>query len=514
MTRKITKKINQGANMFSVRQSVYFLCLTAFLSAFYSIAVDAKSLDDKEVQRGMDLWQVPSLAVSVVTDKDIEFKKGFGKTGYRKGTEVDQHTLFGIMSTTKAMVAAGILILVDQNKLNLDDLVTKYIPELHFKDPSMTQQITIRDLLAHRTGLPSTDMWPFLQKTPLDVQIQKLATIDPSTNVRSRFIYQNTMYELAGEIIQRVSGKRWDQFLKNELWLPIGMKETYGSREQIPSTQKHVLPYILVDKKIRKTAWNFDEDESNAAGSVWSSIHDMSLWAQFLLNDGQNEKGVQVISLASIAEMFKPQMLVAKSDFYPTTALTKPNWTSYGLGWFQQDFQGRKIDFHTGSLSGLIAIIGLDRVNKKAIVVLGNQDHAEVRHALLWHVMDQEASDSSVDWNKSTYELYQKQIAASDKRNLEQKNSRISKTKQSLPIEKYLGTYAHESYGNVKVIIEDKQLKLKSVRLTFDLSHWHFDTFEMKAESYDIEALVNFNLNQGGKVHNLHFFGLDFIKQK
>jgi CubicO group peptidase (beta-lactamase class C family) len=500
--------------MFSLRKSLYSLCLTTFLTASFSIAVHAKSLDEKEVQRGMDLWQVPSMAVSVVTDKDIEFKQGFGKTGHKKGTTVDQHTLFGIMSTTKAMVAAGILILADQEKLNLDDLVTKYIPELHFKDPSLTQQITIRDLLAHRTGLPGTDMWPFLQKTPLDIQIQKLATIDSSAPVRNRFIYQNTMYELAGEIIQRVSGLRWDHYLTKELWLPIGMSETYGSREQIPSSQQHVLPYVLVDKKINKTAWNFDDDEANAAGSVWSSIHDMSLWAQFLLNEGKNAKGVQVISLAGIEEMFKPQMLVAKSDFYPTTALTKPNWTSYGLGWFQQDFQGRKIDFHTGSLSGLIAIIGLDRANKKAMVVLANQDHAEVRHALLWHVMDQETGDSSMDWNQSIYDLYQKQIAASDKRELEHKKSRISKTKQSLPIEEYVGTYTHESYGEVKVVIKDKQLKLKSVRLTFDLSHWHFDTFEMKSEPNHIEALLNFNLAQSGKAQSLHFFGLDFIKQK
>jgi CubicO group peptidase (beta-lactamase class C family) len=500
--------------MFNLKKSLYFLCFTSLFTACFSITLDAKTLNDKEVQRGMALWQVPSMAVSVVTDKDIEFKKGFGKTGHKKGSTVDQHTLFGIMSTTKAMVAAGLLILAEQDKLNLDDLVTKYIPELHFKDPSMTQQITIRDLLAHRTGLPGTDMWPFLQKTPLDIQIQKLVTIDSSTPVRDRFIYQNTMYELAGEVIHRVSGQRWDHFLKKELWLPIGMNQTYGTRAQVPSSQQHVLPYILVDKKIKKVAWNFDDDEANAAGSVWSSIHDMSLWAQFLLNEGKNAKGVQVISLAGIAEMFKPQMLVAKADFYPTTALTKPNWMSYGLGWFQQDFQGRKIDFHTGSLSGLIAIIGLDRANKKAMVVLANQDHAEVRHALLWHVMDQETGDSSVDWNQSIFDLYQEQITASEKRKLKQKNSRISKSKQSLSIEEYVGVYTHESYGDVEVVIKDKQFILKSVRLTFELSHWHFDTFEMKSEANDIEALLNFNLDQSGKARSLHFFGLDFIKQK
>ncbi|MFT4938010.1 MAG: CubicO group peptidase (beta-lactamase class C family) [Paraglaciecola sp.] len=500
--------------MLNTIRSVYVTSILTFILVFFSSIIDAKSLDENEVQRGIDLWKVPALAVSVVTDKNIEFKKGFGKTAYGQGSPVDQHTLFGIMSTTKAMVAAGILILADQDKLKLDDLVIKYIPELHFKDSSLTQQITIRDLLAHRTGMPSTDFLPFVQKAPLALQIQKLSTVDPSAPVRSRFIYQNTMYELVGEIIKRVSGKRWDRFLKQVLWQPIGMNETYGTRGQISPNQQYVLPYILVDKKVHKTGWDFDDDEANAAGSVWSSIHDMSLWAQFLLNEGRNASGEQVISSASLSEMFKPQMMVAHKDFYPTTELTHPNWTTYGLGWFQQDFQGRKIDFHTGSLSGLIAIIGLDIANKKAMVVLGNQDHAELRHALLWHVMDEQTGDFPTDWNQSMFDLYQKQIIDSENQQLKQMKSRVSEKKHSLPLEQYVGTYVHKSFGELEVSFENKQLKLKSKRLTLNLSHWHFDTFEMTSDIFNTRNLMNFNLSQSAQVQSLHFYGLDFIKKE
>ena len=498
--------------MFKIKRSYSFIPLFSCLFIFLSLNATCKTLDEKEVQRGMDLWQVPALAVSVVTDKDITFKKGFGKTALKNGKAVDQHTQFGIMSTTKAMVAAGVLILVDKEKLKLDDLVIKYIPELHFNDPSMTQQITIRDLLAHRTGMPSTDIWPFFQKTPLDVQIQKLSTVESSVPVRSRFIYQNTMYELAGEIIKRVSGKRWDDFLKQSLWLPLGMKETYGSRGAIPAKQPLVSPYLLINKKIKKTGWNFDDDETNAAGSVWSSIHDMSIWAQFLLNDGKNVNGQEIISSEGVSEMFTPQMIVADSDFYPTTKLTKPAWTTYGLGWFQQDFQGRKIDFHTGSLSGLIAIIGLDRVNKKAMVVLGNQDHAELRHALLWHVMDEQTDNSSTDWNQSVFDLYQKQIAAGEVRQDKRNKARKKSKKRSLPLKQYAGRYSHHSYGELEIVLTKNKLKVKSNRLTFDLPHWHFDTFEMTSKKYDIQALLNFNLSTDAKINSLQFWGLEFTK--
>lgn len=499
--------------MMQIKRSVNITFILSFLTLFFSLSTSAKSLDEKEVQRGIDLWKVPALAVSVVTDKEIEFQQGFGNTKLSNGKKVNQHTLFGIMSTTKAMVAAGILVLVDQEKLSLDDAVIKHIPELHLKDSSLTQQITIRDLLAHRTGMPSTDFWAFLQKMPLATQIEKLNTVEASVPPRSQFIYQNTNIEMAGEIIKRVSGKRWDHFLAEALWHPIGMKETFGTRAEIFSHLKHVYPYFMVDGQAKDTAWNFDDDEANAAGSVWSSIHDMSLWAQFLLNDGKTAKGKQLISTASMAEMFTPQMMVAKGDFYPTTQLTKPNWTTYGLGWFQQDFQGRKIDYHTGSLSGLIAIIGLDRVSNKAMVVLGNLDHAEVRHALLWYVMDNDDNAKSLDWNQSVFNLYQTQKVNSEKQRKEIEEARLIDKPQSLPLTAYAGMYSNESYGDMQVEVKNNKAILRSKRLDFSLLHWHFDTFEMRSDSLHFKATLDFNLGSDGTVDSMSFFGLDFEKR-
>ena len=204
---------------------------------------------------------------------------------------VDEHTLFSNASTTKAMVAAGMLMLVDEGRLDLDDLVIDHLPELHFQDPLLNRQVTVRDLLAHRTGLPRTDFWTFMQGMPLEDQVRRLASVKPAAPLRARHIYQNTMYEIAGLIIERLTGQRWDRFLSERLWRPVGMNETFGARGQIAPGLAHVMPHNFTDGELSLAEWDLPADEPDAAGSVWSSIHDMGLWAQFLLRGGPLRQG-------------------------------------------------------------------------------------------------------------------------------------------------------------------------------------------------------------------------------
>ena len=160
------------------------------------------------VENGMEMWHVPGMAVAVINEGELVFQQGFGVTAIDGGMAVDEHTLFANASTTKAMVVSGILMLMDEDKLSLDDLVIDHVPELHFGDASLTQQLTLRDLLAHRTGLPSTDFWTFAGLMPLDEQLERLRHVEPVAAPRTRLIYQNTMFEIAGLIIERISGQR------------------------------------------------------------------------------------------------------------------------------------------------------------------------------------------------------------------------------------------------------------------------------------------------------------------
>lgn len=463
-------------------------------------------------EKGMALWHVPGMSLAVVTSDEVLFQKGFGSTAASDGVPVDEHTLFAIASTTKAMVVAGILMLVDEEKLSLDDPVTKHIPELHFGDPTLTEQLNVRDLLAHRTGLPSTDFWSFFQAFPLEEQITRLQTVKPVAPVRSRLIYQNTMFEIAGLLIERLSGQRWDRFLTQRLWQPIGMMETYGARGQIANGQTHITPHFYVDGELTIAPWNFSAEFADAAGSAWSSIHDMSLWAQFLLRNGVTKDGERLISEEGIHQMFEPHQLSSPGDFYPTVAITKPNWRSYGLAWFQQDFQGRKIDFHTGSLSGMIALIGLDRAGDKAMIVLGNRDHAEMRHALLWEVMDNTSGDQRRDWNQEIFDLYEARADAGDEQWKETEKKRLRKTKLTLPLSAYPGTYRSASWGDVLIEKSGRDLVLKTSMVEFAMEHWHLDTFLVQYMDWQLRDFAMFEIGPDGSISSLGLFGETFVR--
>ena len=489
----------------------------ATLALLIAIAVPAMAAFDADhlsefTERGMDLWHVPGMSVAVVTQDEVLMQKGYGKTAAKKGQAVDEHTLFSIASTTKAMVVTGILMLVDEGKLSLDDPIIKHIPELHFKDPMLTQQLIVRDLLAHRTGLPSTDYWSFFQDMPLDEQITRLQNVQPAAPVRTRLIYQNTMFELAGLLIERLSGQRWHHFLTERLWQPIGMLETYGSREEIGAEQSFVTPHLYIENKLSVPAWDFPADYADAAGSVWSSIHDMSLWAQFLLRDGVTKTGKRLVSEESVKQMFEPHQLASASDFYPTIELTKPNWRSYGLAWFQQDFQGRKIDFHTGSLSGLIAIIGLDRTNDKAVIVLGNRDHAEMRHALLWEVMDDSERDKRRDWNQDVFDLYEARADENEQRWEETQKKRLKHTKPSLKSAAYAGKYRSETMGDILIEKSGRKMFLKTTLVDFEMSHWHLDTYLVEHKSWQMHEFATFNIGPDGTTTSVTLFGDTFTR--
>jgi hypothetical protein len=236
----------------------------------------------------------------------------------------------------------------------------------------------------------------------------------------------------------------------------------------------------------------------------------MSLWAQFLLRDGVTETGERLVSEQSIGQMFEPHQLSRASDFYPTAELTKPNWRSYGLAWFQQDFQGRKIDFHTGSLSGLIAIIGLDRAGDRAVVVLGNRDHAEMRHALLWDVMDNSTASEKPDWNQQVFDLYESKKKENKEKWKETENKRLKRTKPSLPFTSYAGIYRSEIMGDVSLEQAGEKMTLKTTQIDFEMSHWHLDTFLIEFKNWDMREFVNFNIGPDGTISSFSFGGDTF----
>jgi hypothetical protein len=205
--------------------------------------------------------------------------------------------------------------------------------------------------------------------------------------------------------------------------------------------------------------------------------------------------------------MFRPQILIAADDFYPTARLTEPHWRSYGLGWFQQDFQGRKIDFHTGSLQGLIAIIGLDRERDRAVFVFGNRDHAEIRHAVLWEVMDERPTGDRPDWNDAVLDLYAGMAEERDAQWEERSAARLTGTKPALPLEAYTGRYDSPALGEVTVAAEEGRMLLRTGRVELPMSHWHLDTFLLDYPQWQLREFAEFRIGPDASVTAMELFG-------
>ena len=476
-------------------------------------AVSARAAFDAErftatIERGMADWQVPGLGVAVIEDGAAVYARGFGESSRWRGTAVDTETYFINASTTKAMVAAGLLILVDEGRVALDDALIDHLPEIHFGDPALTPQITIRDLLTHRTGLPSTDFWTFNQGMPLADQLPRLRAVEPVAPPRARKIYQNTMYELVGLVIERVTGEPWEAFLTKRLWRPIGMR-TVATRDAIPAWAAQARPYDVLDGELERVNHSLRAHVTDAAGSAWSTIDDMVLWIEFLLRGGVTADGERLISEASLEEMFTPQQLVAQDDYYPTAALTEPQWISYGLGWYQQDFLGRKIDYHTGSLNGAVAIVGLDRSAGRAVVVMANRGGAELRHALLWSVMDPREGTARPDWHGDVLALYEARAAARAERRAAIAQARLD-APPSLPLHAYTGSFASDRGGPIAIAPDGAALRLNTRVRTYRLTPWHAETFLLEHEDWEDGSFVRFSLTPSGVIDGVEAFGMDF----
>ena len=386
---------------------VNILLLACSLSVFSLFAQNKKqnASFDNFIKKGMTEWQIPGLTVSVIQKGQVLFSGAYGITSLESKTQVRNDTRFMIGSTTKAMTAFGLALLVEDGKIGWDDPVILHLPEFRLKDPWVTREITIRDLLVHHAGLGNADfLWFIRDISPTEI-VSKLELIEPAYSFRNGWVYQNIMYGVAGQVIERVSGLSWAEYMKKRIFNPLGMFRTVPLSEERLKDENYVKPHYKIDGKISEIDGIY-AGKVAPAGDVWSTIVDMSKWAAFLL-DSCKLNGKRMVSEKIYKELFTPQNIVPPSQYYPTMVLTNPRWTTYALGWFQQDYRGKALSFHTGSLPGLIAIIGLVPDEDFGVVVMGNLDHAELRHAIMLKAIDLYLEkDDSRDWLREIYDLY------------------------------------------------------------------------------------------------------------
>jgi CubicO group peptidase (beta-lactamase class C family) len=466
---------------------------------------------DAYVTRAVQDWRIPGLAIAVVKDDSIVFAKGYGVRELGKPGAVDAGTRFAIGSTTKAMTAAALGMLVDEKKVRWDDPVITHLPGFRVGDPYVTRELTVRDLLTHRGGLGNADQLWTSADYSADEIMRRVATLAPAYSLRSRFIYQNIMYAVAGDVIAAASGMPWAQFLRTRIFEPLGMKATEATLAGLEGQSNIATPHGEIADTIRPIT-NRPVDAVGPAGSVWSSVGDMAKWARFILDSGR-VGGKRLLSEATFRELLSPQV-IAPREIYSTMPLVRPHFFTYGLGWFLHDYQGEAVAMHTGSIDGMSALIGLIPDRRLGVYVLANLDHAELRHALMYRVFDMYIGSTPRDWSKELLALYSGLERQADSARRDQIQKRVANTRPSLPLDRYAGTYTNQTYGNAIVSVRNDALHFAFGRGRIGtLTHWHYDTFQAKWDDVRMDpSFVVFAPDGAGGVSSVRAFGITFTR--
>lgn len=462
---------------------------------------------DAYVAQAVKEWNSAGLAIAIVKDGNTVFQQTYGLREIGKPEPVDSATLFAIASTTKAMTAAAVGMLVDEGKVRWDDPVVKFIPTLQLKDPFVTREITVRDLLTHRAGVGNTDYLWYLSDLPRSEIIQRLSLVKPEYSMRSSFAYQNVMYSLAGEVVAAVSGVPWEQFVTSRIFQPLGMTRTVATYALARTRQNVASPHWRFGDTLTVIE-NASIDAVGPAGGVWSSISDMTKWTRFLL-DSARIGSTRYIKPQTFAELFTPQVTVPLDEFYVTANLTRPHWMTYGLGWYQQDYRGRMVNFHTGSIDGTVALVGLMADEGLGVYVFANTDHVEVRHALMLRVFDLFLGGPVRDWSTELQKLYRDRRARSDSVRRVTEAKRIRGTRPSVPLDRYAGTYADSLFGKVVITAAGGKLRARMTsQLSGDVDHWQYDTFRIRWDrSWEGTDYMTFTIGEGGRPATLLLSG-------
>jgi CubicO group peptidase (beta-lactamase class C family) len=457
----------------------------------------------------MKAFEVPGLALAIVKDGKILVAKGYGVRKLGDSTPVDEYTMFGIGSNTKAFTTAALATLVDAGKLSWDDFVYQRLPGFVMYDPYVSHEMTIRDLLTHRSGMGLGEgdllFWPQSTYTRDEI-IYKLRFMKPASSFRSHYAYDNLLYMAAGQIIPAVTGTSWDDYIRRNVFAPLGMTHSTTTTTAFKPGDDYAFPHSRVDGKLQVIALEA-LDNVGPAGSINSCAADMAKWVQLQLNRGKfvGREG-RLFSHDRSREMWTPQTILPTGNPPAPLAELRANFADYALGWALRDYHGRKLVGHTGGVAGFVSRVMLAPEENLAVVVLTNAEEGGAFDSILYHILDHYFSLPPTDWIAGFKALKDEQEKDAAETMKKAEGARAANSKPSLPLEKYAGVYDDAWYGPISIGMEDGGLIISfdhTPGMIGDLQHWQYDTFKAHWRQRTIEdAFITFSLEADGTIES------------
>lgn len=481
------------------------LVLVALLISGGTGRVHAQEIDLRHVDAAIEdiraEERIPGVALAIVHRDSVLKSGGYGVREVGRSEPVDENTFFAIGSATKAFTAVTTATLVDQGLIRWDDRVRDRLPGFVLENPFMTAEITIRDLLAHRSGLPPADLMWLTSSHPADTLLHRLRWIEPSAGFRSTFSYQNVLYLAAGRVLEKATGQKWEDLVAARVLAPLGMLRTNTSVRALSGDANFASPHAIVDDVVTPVPYR-NIDSVKPAGSINSTASDLAQWLRFLLADGVI-RGEQLVSAVSLRQTWIPQIVVPSDPvmhaFHPAARLQ-----AYGLGWFVSDFHGRTLVAHGGGIDGMSALVAWIPEEELGVAILTNLQSSTPPvwlFGMLYSVLDPALGVAPTDWRTPAQELRK---LFSNQAEPERKPN----TRTSLPIGAYAGRYESRVLGKADVSVAEHRLAFSYGTLRGSLEHWHYDTFRVTwydpvLRSAAGPAWITFRLNPSGTVQAL-----------
>lgn len=437
------------------------------------------------VEAELKKWDIPSVSVGVIRGGETLFAGGFGKRDVAKDLSANADTMYQIGSCSKAFTAAVVAILVDQGKLSWDEPIRTYVPDVLLYDEFASRNCTLRDLLCHRTGMPRHEYsWYGTDFTRAEL-VEHMRYFEPSQPFRYTMQYCNYGYVLAGWIAEQVTGKTWEQLLQEMIFDPLGMDRTNCYICDIEGDENHAAPYnhtpgtLEGQVQIPFYVTNIENKEDGIgapfgpAGSINSTVTDMLKWVQMFLNKGK-VGDTQLISEESVNELTKPQMLRTNP-----LDLSNPEteFMTYGMGWFDELFRGKKFIHHGGNINGFSAFTSYMPELDIGIVAYTNMDSVFLHYAIARTIYDHYIGTEEGNWSERYLELTRKSHEGLPEVIKHFTGEKQEGTTPSQPLANYAGTYRRPGYGDMVILCEDDGLVMDFNGAKNHLTHFHYDTF-------------------------------------
>jgi CubicO group peptidase (beta-lactamase class C family) len=469
---------------------------------------------DAYVTGALATWHVPGAAIAIVRNDSLIYAKGYGVREIGKPGAVDERTIFAIGSSSKAFTAAAVAMLVDSNTVRLDGRVTDYLPGFQLYDNYATKELTVRDILSHRSGLARGELAWYGSAFDRDEIVRRVRFLEPTWSFRSQFGYQNIMFITAGQIVAHVGNTTWDDFIARRIFAPLGMTSSSTTIRGLSSQPDLATPHAEVNDTVRAIAWR-NIDNAGPAGSINSNVIDMAQWVRLQLGQG-TYAGKALISKRMTDEMHTPQTVI-RLDGAARATNPDTHLSAYGLGWFLEDYAGKLVVHHGGNIDGFTALVGMLPEEKLGVVILTNMNGTALPQALMHRIFDIQLKRPAKDWSLITRKRLDSLQAQARQQVATRAPAHVMGTKPSLALSAYAGTYADSLYGTLTIAETNGKLML-----TFgptwrgELEHWHYDTFRVRFDTPVLPpVMVQFALDPQAKVSqvSLDMAGLATFKR-